>query len=96
MRDDAWLRPLSALEDRTIWQLVESIGSATRGDPALLVELMAILFGSTVLQLGEGRGQVEAAETAEQIVDFVLGRVDILVAEEAAEALAEMPVSGTA
>ena len=93
---DAWLRPLSPHEDSLLWQVVEGVELALKHDPALIVELLAVPFSGVISGLVNGRDQAQAAETAERLVDFMLERVDLLIAEQAADAMAEVPVAGHA
>lgn len=93
---DAWLRPLSQTEDRLLWQVVEGIEGALSRDPALTLELLAVVFSNTVSHLVNGHGPEQATEIAERMMDFVLERTDLLMAEEAAEAMAEISVAGHA
>ena len=96
MQTDAWLRPLKPHEDRLVWQTLHDVASALRGDPAMVVELLAVIFSEVVTGVASGCDEAQAAQIAERLVDFMLERSALIVAADAAEAMAEMPVCGTA
>ena len=93
---DTWLRPLSTTEDRLLWQVVEGVESALNHDPALIVELLAILYSDIIARLVNESDQAQATEVAERMTDFLLERVELVIAEEQRAAMAEVPVAGHA
>jgi hypothetical protein len=93
---DAWLRPLSDVEARLVWQTTCDVESALARDPALIVELLAILFSETILTLTAGRDQAQAGEIGSRLSEFLTDRMELLIADDAAATMAEIPVAGHA
>ena len=93
---DAWSRPLSPTEDRLVWQTLHDVEGALQGDPAMVAEMLAALFSSAISGVLMGCDQAKVAEAVDRLVDFILDRTDLLLADQAAEAVAENPVAGHA
>jgi hypothetical protein len=91
-----WSRPLTPTEDRLVWQMINDVGSALQDDPALIAELLAALFSSAISGVLMRCDQDQVAEAADRLVDLILDRTDFLLADQAAEAIAEIPVAGHA
>jgi hypothetical protein len=93
---DAWMRPLSPTEDRLVWQTLHDAGSALRRDPAMTVELLAILFSEVISGLANGCDQTQAVQLRERLAEFLMDQAALVMADDAAPAMAQIPVAGHA